>query len=99
MIHPNGIPICESFDDSDFDLAEVRDLVRAAPPYLDDCGLRAGYEAEQLFGLDDSLKAAFHAGDGGWARKRLQFYRGWGSTVRGPFRAEGADPISGKEVP
>ena len=51
MTHPFDTPLCESFDDL-WDPEEVRDLIRTTPLRFDDEGLPAGYEAEQLFGLE-----------------------------------------------
>lgn len=52
MAHPLDISLCDSFDEFDWDPNEVRDLVRTTPLRYDDDGLPAGYEAEQLFGLE-----------------------------------------------
>jgi hypothetical protein len=46
------IPLCESHDAFAWDLDEVRDLIRTTPLRFDDDGQPAGYEAEQLFGLE-----------------------------------------------
>jgi hypothetical protein len=51
MIHAADIPPCEIID-SDWDLDEVLDLVRTTPLRFDEDGQPAGYEAEQLFGLE-----------------------------------------------
>ncbi|MFZ1935277.1 MAG: hypothetical protein WCB27_08490 [Thermoguttaceae bacterium] len=52
MTHPTDIPLCEAFDEFPWDPDEVRDLIRTTPLHFDDDGLPAGYEAEQLFGLE-----------------------------------------------
>jgi hypothetical protein len=52
MTHPLDIPLCESLDHFAWDPDEVRDLIRTTPLRFDDDGLPAGYEAEQLFGLE-----------------------------------------------
>lgn len=57
MAHPLDIPLCESFDAFDWDLNEVRDLVRTTQLRFDEDGLPVGYEAEQLFGLEGATLA------------------------------------------
>lgn len=52
MAHSLDIPLCESLDAFDWDLNEVRDLIRTTPIRYDEDGLPVGYEAEELFGLE-----------------------------------------------
>ena len=52
MTYPTDIPLCEAFDAFPWDPDEVRDLIHTTPLRFDDDGLPAGYEAEQLFGLE-----------------------------------------------
>jgi hypothetical protein len=58
MNQPFDIPVCESLDEFAFDTEEVRDLIRTAPLRFYE-EQAAGYEEEQLFGLE---AADFHAG-------------------------------------
>lgn len=52
-MHPLiDIPLCESLDEFGWDPEEVRDLIRTTPLRFSDDGIPAGYEAEQLFGLE-----------------------------------------------
>jgi hypothetical protein len=65
MTHPFDIPAHEILDDFGWDPEEVRDLIRTTPLRFDDDRLPAGYEAEQLFGLEAAhlggrLLAALH---------------------------------------
>lgn len=52
MTRSLDIPLCESFDQLDWDPSEIRDLVQTTPLRFDDEGIPVGYEAEQLFGLE-----------------------------------------------
>jgi hypothetical protein len=52
MTHTLEIPLCEFLDDFAWDPDEVRDLVRTTPLRFDDDGIPAGYDAQQLFGLE-----------------------------------------------
>jgi hypothetical protein len=52
-MHPLiDIPLCEPLDEFGWDPEEVRDLIRTTPLRYDDDGIPAGYEADQLFGLE-----------------------------------------------
>ena len=44
---------CESLDIFDWDESEVRDLIRTTPLRYDEDGNPVGYEADQLFGLEE----------------------------------------------
>lgn len=52
MTRSLDIPLCESFDQFDWDPSEIRDLIQTTPLRFDDEGIPVGYEAEQLFGLE-----------------------------------------------
>jgi hypothetical protein len=51
MNHFDIISICEP-EAFPWDPEEVRDLITTTPLRFDDDGLPAGYQAEQLFGLE-----------------------------------------------
>ena len=52
MAHPHDNPAFDSFDTSDWDAADIRDLIRTTPLAFDDDGQPSGYDAEELFGLE-----------------------------------------------
>jgi hypothetical protein len=52
MAHPHDIPTSDSFDTFDWDESDIRDLIRSTPLRFGDDGQPAGYEAEELFGLE-----------------------------------------------
>jgi hypothetical protein len=52
MTYPYDIPLCEPLDAFTFDPEEIRDLIQTTPLRFDEDGQPAGYDAEQLFGLE-----------------------------------------------
>jgi hypothetical protein len=52
MTHSHDNPHCELFDTLDWDESDIRDLIPTTPLRFDDDGQPAGYDAEQLFGLE-----------------------------------------------
>jgi hypothetical protein len=52
MKHNADIPLCESLDQFEWDLSEVRDLIQTTPLRYDEDGQPTGYHPEQPFGLE-----------------------------------------------
>ncbi|HMP01722.1 MAG TPA: hypothetical protein PKC45_04390 [Gemmatales bacterium] len=53
MKHSHDIPHCDDLGIFDWDESEVRDLIRTTPLRYDEDGNPVGYEADQLFGLEE----------------------------------------------
>lgn len=52
MTHTRNNPSFDSFDTSDWDAADIHDLIRTTPLRFDDDGQPAAADAEQLFGFE-----------------------------------------------
>lgn len=52
MPQPYDNPSFDEFDTSDWDDADISDLIRTTPLAFDDDGQPTGYDAEELFGFE-----------------------------------------------